>query len=247
MPNPLFVYDWPDPTFADVGAGQQALAGRVWNVQTAGNPWSIQRASNRPMHRFEVRPGDYAEGQLDRNRSELQCTTKDVAGVDLWVSYGLKVSSVAGILSDSMVLGQWHQTEDAGDYSGYPPFELNLHADGLHVYTASVSEANRPTSYPITHRAGPIPFALDEVHQIVIRTKFGWANNAELDVWVDGSVAYSGAAINMGMNDSVGPYWKMGIYYTPANVIPTVSAEYWNFEIGIASLAHRVTAPLRVW
>lgn len=247
MPKP-FVYSWPSPTFVDVGAGQQAIAGRVWNVQTSGNPWAIQRASNRPMHRFEVRPGDHAEGQLDRNRSELQCTTKDtVSGVDLWVSYGLKVSAAAGIFSDSMVLGQWHQTEDAGDFSGYPPFELNLHADGLHVYTASVSEAGRPTSYPITHRAGPIPFALDEVHQIVIRAKFGWSNDAELDVWVDGAAVYSGAAINMGMNDVVGPYWKMGIYYTPADAIPNVVAEYWNFEIGTTSLAGRVTSPLRVW
>jgi hypothetical protein len=246
MPKP-FLYAWPDPTFLDVGAGQQALAGRVWNVQAA-NAWSIQRASNRPGLRFEARPGDFVEGQTDRVRAELQCTTKEPAsGADVWVSYAIRLSVSPSILSSSMVLGQFHQTEDAGDFSGYPPFELNLHDDGLYVYTASVAAASRPTSYSRTQRAGPVAFAQDEWHNVVARVRFGWISDAEVDVWVDGQAIYSGAGIDIGMNDAVGPYYKFGIYYSPASAEQTVVAEYRNFEIGTASLAGRVANPLRVW
>lgn len=247
MPNPLFVYDWPDPTFTDVGAGQQALAGRIWNVQAA-NVWSIQRASNRPCLRFEARPGDFVEGQTDRVRSELQCTTKEPAsGVDVWVSYAIKLSVSPEILSDSMVLGQFHQTEDAGDFSGYPPFELNLHADGLYLYTASVATASRPTSYSRTQRAGPVPFSQGEWHYVVARVCFGWSNDASVDVWIDGQSIYSGSGISIGMNDAVGPYYKFGIYYSPATALQTVVAEYRNIEIGSTALFSRVSNPLRIW
>lgn len=246
MPKP-FLYAWPDPTYASVGAGQQAVAGRVWNVQAA-NDWSIQRASNRPGLRFEARPGDFVEGQIDRVRAELQCTTKEpVSGSDVWVSYATKISVSPEILSTSMVLGQFHQTEDAGDFSGYPPFELNLHADGLYVYTASVAAAAQPTSYSRTQRAGPIPFAQDMWHNIVLRVRFGWSGNAAADVWIDGESVYSGAGINIGMNDVVGPYFKFGIYYAPQTALQTVVAEYRNFEIGPDSLAGRVSNPLRIW
>ncbi len=246
MPKP-FLYAWPDPTYASVGAGQQSLAGRVWNVQAA-NDWSIQRASNRPGLRFEARPGDFVEGQIDRVRAELQCTMKEpVSGADVWVSYATKISVSPEILSSSMVLGQFHQTEDAGDFSGYPPFELNLHADGLYIYTASVAAASQPTSYSWTQRAGPIPFAQDVWHNIVLRVRFGWSGNAEAEVWIDGESVYSGSGISIGMNDAVGPYFKFGIYYSPATALQTVIAEYRNFEIGPDSLAGRVLNPLRVW
>ena len=146
-----------------------------------------------------------------------------------------------------MVLGQFHQTDGAGDFSGYPPFELNLHADGLYVYTASVAAASQPTSYSRTQRAGPIQFAQDEWHNVVLRVRFGWTGNAEADVWIDGESVYSGSGISIGMNDAVGPYFKFGIYYSPAAALQTVVAEYRNFEIGPDSLNGRVLNPLRIW
>lgn len=239
---------FPALAYEDVGQTPFIVNGRIFNVQNAEQTYSAQRCTTRPIMRFEAHPGDFAEGQTDRIRSELQCTTKENFASDVWVSYSLRLTATPSILSDSMVLGQFHQTEDEGDFSGFPPFEMNLHADGLHVFTATVPTASRPTSYLRTERAGPLSFPLDEYNSVVIRAKFGWSSDAELDVWINGAQELALTGISMGMNDAVGPYWKFGIYYSPETAEQVIVAEYANFEVSSdSSLLARVTDPRPVY
>jgi len=131
-----------------------------------------------------------------------------------------------------MVIGQFHQTEDKGDVSGYPPFELNLKSDGLYIYTATDASPVTSQFYPQTRMAGPIDFSLNSWHTIVINARFGWRSDAHLRVWIDNTPVVSAAGISMGMNDAVGPYWKYGIYYRPDTAPQTVVAEYKNLKVG---------------
>lgn len=229
--------------------GNQNFAGRTFFVQNAGQSYSLEKATNRGnSYRFEAHPGDFFSGDtgLDRIRSELQCSTKESFDTDIWVSFALKVSADPSVLSTSMVVGQFHQTEDAGDVSGYPPFEFNLQPDGLYVYTATVADAVGGSFYPQDQRAGPLSFPLSVYNRLVARCRFNWSSAAELDVWLNGTQVVNAAGISMGMNDAQGPYWKYGLYWRPETAQQNVSAEYMNFEIGGSSLLSRVTSPLPV-
>lgn len=230
-------------------SGNQNVAGRTFFVQNAGQSYSLQKATNRAnSYRFEAHPGDFFSGDtgLDRIRSELQCSTKESFDTDIWVSFALKVSADPGVLSTSMVVGQFHQTEDGGDVSGYPPFEFNLQPDGLYVYTATVADAVGASFYPQDLRAGPLSFPLGVYNRLVARCRFNWANAAQLDVWLNGVQVVSTAGISMGMNDVVGPYWKYGVYWRPETAAQNVSVEYMNLELSNSSLLARVASPLPV-
>jgi len=202
-----------------------------FNVQSASRDHSIRRCRSSALIRFQTEQGDYFGHERGRTRSELQSRVKLPYGKAVWVRYDLRVSVEPSIASNGMVLGQFHQTEDKGDFSGYPPFELNLKSDGLHVFTASASSASQLRHYPHTHRAGPIPFTLGEYHQIEIRVVFGWNENAELEVWIDGNKIVDLAGVSIGMNDRIGPYWKFGIYYQPDTARQSVTADYRNIAL----------------
>jgi len=246
MPNVRFP-SLPDPIYSSHGQSPIALSGRIWNVQNAAADWSLQKASNRPILRFEARQGDHFGLQTDRVRSELQCATKDqVSGSDVWFSFSINVDSV-NVLSSDLVIAQFHQTEDEGDFSGYPPFEINLRSDGVYIYTAHSQSFSTPLPYPKTKRAGPVNFPFESWNRFVGRCRFGWDNNAALDVWLNGASIVSLSGINMGMNDAVGPYFKFGIYWSPDSVQQTVVAKFTNIEIGAESLISRVDSPLPIF
>lgn len=232
-----------------VGLTSQSLAGRTFNVQSANQSWSVQRAAFRPsLFRFETRQGDFWSGDTenDRTRAELQCTTKEAFGTETWVSFAVKMLAPAGIQSESLVIGQFHATEDAGDFSGYPAFELNLTASGLNVYTASVAAASQASAYPRTARAQNVPFSLGVWHNIVVRVVFDYSGAAELDVYLDGDSIVNISGVSIGMNDVVGPYWKHGQYWAPETAEQTIVSYFDNLEVGTSSLLSRVATPLAV-
>lgn len=230
-----------------IGGSPITFSGRTFNVQSAVQPWSIQRAAFKPsLFRFETRQGDFWAGDTanDRTRSELQCQTKEPFDTSIWVSFAVRLQANPGILSDSLVIGQFHATEDAGDYSGFPAFELNLHQDGLYIYTASVAAASQATSYPRVERAAAIPFPLNTFHNFVIRIKFNFSGAAELQVWMNGVSVVNISGVSIGMNDTQGPYWKHGLYWRPETAEQTVVSYMDNFEIGTTDLSARIATPL---
>lgn len=233
--------------FYTIGATAQTIASRTFNVQSAEETWSIQKAAFRPsLYSFEARQGDFWSGDTgnDRIRAELQCTTKETFDTDVWVSYAVKIAATPSLQSDYLVIGQFHATEDLGDFEGYPAFELNLNSDGLSIYTATVAEASRPTSYGRTLRASGLSFPLDQWNNIVIRVKFNFSGAAELAVYINGEEIVDLSGISIGMNDTVGPYWKHGLYWGPETAEQTIVGLFDNLEIGAADLSARIAIPL---
>ena len=203
------------------------IEGTTYNVQTAVvNPVEIKGN----VTKFRAGPGLFWVGDVrkDRIRSELQSRFTQLPGRRSTVQYDVKVSAEPSLKSSSLVLGQFHATADQGDFQGYPVVELNLAQSGLAIYTASVADAQRTSSYPRTLRASKIPFELGKWHSISIDLVDSFESRGSLCVKVDGRTQYCESNISVGMNDAVGPYWKFGLYYMPAAAKMNISASYKN-------------------
>lgn len=201
------------------------LRGTAYNVQTAkSNPVNI--TGN--LVKFRAGPGMYwpEDVRNDRIRSELQSRSKMLPGSKVAVRYSVKVTAEPSLLSRSLVLGQFHATSDKGDFQGYPVFELNLSQLGLAIYTASISAAHQTIAYPRTLRASGIPFTLGKWHAVSVDMVDGFNSDGSLCVKIDGKIRYCQTGISVGMNDAIGPYWKFGLYYTPADAKMILSASY---------------------
>jgi hypothetical protein len=223
--------------------GNQIVAGRTFYVQNIGSRYSLMAADAQDIWRFEARPGDHVLGQTDRVRSELQCSEKEKFNQDIWLSDWIRYETPDGSLPHKIVAGQFHQTEDPGDFSGYPPFEFDITDTGLNVYTASVSEPLQSKSYGHIARLQNYPFPPNVWHSRITRIKFGWQNDAELQIWLDGVEVLDLSGISIGMNDKRGPYYKFGAYGAQKNEQHLV-VKYANLEISSSSLRERINQPL---
>jgi hypothetical protein len=227
--------------------GNQDVNGRIYFVQNSGASYALGKNLTRGSRwRFEAKPGDYVLGQTDRIRSELQCSQKEtVSGVDVWLSDWVYIEQPSGPLTADIGIGQFHQTEDAGDFSGFPPVIMEMGSGGLTVYTAFASSATQATSWAHTTRLTNYPFSTLTWHRRVMRCRFGWSNDAQLDLWLDGTQVINLTGINMGMNDTVGPYYKFGGYGEQNNE-QWLAVQYANVELSATTLVSRVSTPIPV-
>lgn len=233
------------PSVFAVTAGNQLVGADTWYVQNAANPWSLLRASNRRAEfEFETRPGDFWSSQTDRLRSELQCSVKDPFNTDIWFYQVVTVWAPLGVLCHTNVVTQWHQTEDAGDFSGYPPFAILLTPTGLAVEITNVPQASWSTPYERAFLAENVPFTLGVPHAIVGQLRFAPTSNTGLiKVWLDGKIIadFSGP---VGINDAVGPYAKVGLYNSPHDTGQIMRMRWGAWERSYASLADRISQPI---
>lgn len=241
------------PVFSDVTVSTVTLDGKTWSVhRDTDRAYAVRKASNKQSaYRFEVHSGDYWDGeaQQDRNRSELSCGTKmPVFDTDIWYSDAFRVVSVNyDDITQHLIVGQLHATEDGGDISTAPIFSFQASASGLLVKTATA--ATGPTS-PVaqTTRLTWGGLVLNKWVRRVVRIKPNNAGAAELQVWLDGQEVLALTGISIGYPDAIGPYFKTGAYIRDA--LPSWSkpiiVENANVETGTASLVARVTTPLDI-
>lgn len=234
------------PLLATIGDANQTIDGSTYWVQTAAQPWSFLRASNkREYYEIQCRKGFPWAGDAagDRIRTEFQHPFKESFGVDVWRFNRIRYETPTGILAP-IVLAQWHATEDAGDFAGYPNYEESLRPDQtLSIYTSSVAAAAQPIAYPRTLRAEGIPFAAGVWHTVLRRVRFGWNGNAILQVWIDGNLVVDEAGISIGHNDAIGPYWKQGLYWSDATADQTVISHIACIRRSSASLLDFALSP----
>lgn len=237
--------------------GRASFAGQLWGVQHAPDrPYAIQQAigpSGLPVHRFEVREGDYCttpDDHNDRNRAEFCGLTKWAFGTAVWVSYAMRVKAGA-LIKAWNVTGQFHSTPDTalGDVGGSPPFATECRP-GEKLVTLRRDTAEKVTT------GGQLPTIMhssalvrDRWLRVVERVVFDYSGNGAVRQWLDGTLVIDAAPIPIGFNDEVGPYWKFGIYraahMADGTLIPDpMIVEYANMEIGLSPLGQRVTAPL---
>ncbi|MDG2571199.1 heparin lyase I family protein [Vibrio parahaemolyticus] len=190
------------------------LEPNTFNVQNAGQPYTYAYDASADTMRFEVRGGDPAVfAASGTQRSEVSSGKHFEFGQTYTISYKFMIEPGATNTADWLVMGQTHASEDAGDYSGPPPFAVELVGEKMRVVgrysKEAVTTAGNTTFMNLYQDSADIQRGKWYDMQITLR--FDPGGNGQLDVWRDGVqiVDYNGS---LGYNDQVGPYWKNGVY-----------------------------------
>jgi hypothetical protein len=238
---------------ANVANGaNQRVSNEKFEVQNAGQVWSARKALNKNnMFQFETRTNDYWSGDAaqDRNRSEFKGLTNWSFGVDIWKSFSFKVLSGDPASRSYWVISQMKGVEEAGEPSSSPFLGIYIDASGyLKFTTRTTSQAIHTVNPSPTDRYVWTGLTPGQWAQIVFRCKYGWSNDAELQIWINGTEVLNLTGVSIGYNDATGPYWKFGSYSGAAMLAGAspLIVQHANMEVSTTSLLSRVTTPLDI-
>lgn len=223
--------------------------GQWWRqqIEEPYTGYSIQRDPDN-TYRFEVREGDRpASDDPQIERAELVnvtgaggATKAQPANTSLWFAGRLTVQELNA--ADWCIYAQLRHTEDAGDIgTASPPLAIGSNAAGQLTISTRSSSENPLTINPaeVVRYTGTITPGVPV--NLVCNVRIDHAGAGFLRVWRDGVqvVDYAGP---LGYNDSVGPYFKAGLYRQTS---PTTGVVTWaNLECGTADLSGRILNPL---
>lgn len=203
-----------------------ALAQVETQVQSSGHDYSFNRMGD--LLYFEVREGDGDAAKRTHgitDRSEVRFThpgsQRSVVarnGEATWFSFSFAVRHDRQP-SNWVSIFQFVPTKDGADRAPKSP-ALAFELDGrdLKIVTRTDAERSTKANPRFTQRARlqNLPVSnLNErpvFHDVVGRVVFGWENDAELEIWVNGRKVVAERGINIGYNDPDGPYPKAGLY-----------------------------------
>lgn len=139
-------------------------------------------------------------------------------GVSYLIGVGVKLISWDLSPADQCVLFQVHDTPDAEEVSSgvgkSPPLAVFVDATAFRVVTR-FDEASETTSNPIERRVATLAAVSDVWVYFTFRVTFVKTGVGYLDVYIN-NVLQWGGPIQIGYNDVVGPYTKIGLYrYAP--------------------------------
>lgn len=199
-----------------------------YNIQAAHEEAISVSCAAKPKISFIARRSQPWNGdrKQDRARAELQSRKKIELGSTVHLSYQVMLTGNRKRSIENLVIGQFHQTPDEGDFEGYPALEISWRQDGVSVYTAGDANASTPRPYPHIKRIGGIKFPFNKWHKINIEAKFSYNGMGYLFVNIDDKRVLSLGNINMGFNDKIGPYWKFGAYFLSNDTRALVRATY---------------------
>lgn len=211
-----------------VNSGQFFYNGKRRISHAIDAPHSYKVADNRSDYTIhEARQGDNdpvkgTVGITDRAESFYTDDNTDglvaTAGTAFWGSFSFAVRYDV-VPTAWVILHQMASVEDVGDVGRSPPLAFELEGRNFKIITRHDAAASSTTTSP-----NPVTRAifenltasgLDEEpiwHTLVYKVVFGWNNDAELKVWLDGNVLTDLTGVSIGYNDAVGPYPKAGIY-----------------------------------
>jgi hypothetical protein len=248
------------PTYGSPLTYNQALSfnGRTFHAQCSygggADAYAFTRYTapdGRWFGRAEVRandPGISTDAAAGRDRSELQDQAKLARGAHWWLSVSFKIATTETPTGDYQDLLQVHGTANAGQSGGSPLFALEWK-----TATEALQFRRRwnPTGLDADYTDEPIMWAdsgpadRNRFYNLVVEIVEGWSNDGLCNVWLDGVQVVNLSGINIGYNDVIGPYWKLGIY-RGGSATDTLAVEYANPEIKDdgTSLFARVAAPI---
>lgn len=230
-----------------INSGEQiARNGVTYAAQTCNEPHAYRVIVNpSPLFdRFEIRRDDrWAGDSSDVNRSEVSAVSTLPFSTDVWFSYAFRIHSGSTLGSTWHILGQLHDTPDAGDGARSPILSVQYTATGkLQLVTRADPNATT-VAYPDDDvQWEQDGLTLDVWHQFVIKLRFERTGNGHIQAWKDGSEIVAATDMPIGYNDTDEPYWKYGLYR--GGVDGYIVGDYANMEVGTTSLFDRVANPL---
>jgi hypothetical protein len=197
-------------------------------LQSGKQAWSFGEAED--QMRFEVRSGDLRVGDpTSKERSEIRDLNRFDFGHTYTADYSFMIEPGAVNTSKWLMISQIHQTEDLGEGSFSPIFDLALRGERLAIEVRSTT-AKMTTSDPTTKTI----FVDDENivrgqwYHVSLEVKVDPFGHGLVNAWLDDQQVahYEGA---VGYNDVKGPYWKMGVYRAEAN--ETLAVNFKDFVL----------------
>jgi hypothetical protein len=175
--------------------------------------------SGRFACRFELRPGDYVS---QGHRAELRDPYNAVWDEEVWYGFSTQLSADFELPDHvGCVLAQWHDQAKLGDPSGKPPIALRYRAGRL-IVTGAYGRVASPEP-DIRYEFASVPdLPRGRWHDFVVRVLWSRHAFSEVDAWLNreqlvtfrGPLAYE--------NEEEGPYFKLGIYWSPPGPKPIV-------------------------
>jgi hypothetical protein len=198
--------------------------------QNAGATWSFE--SKGESNRFEVRAGDHmsGDGTEPKERSEAFSFMKLDTHVPYKISFGMEIEPGEPNSAKWLLLSQIQSTFDKSEAGHSPPFALGLKGEHMQIDSRfSPAQISTPadTNYMQLY-SDPEPIERGHWYRVVIFVTFDPFGLGSLKVLRDGAqiVDYKGA---IGFNDTVGAYFKEGVYR--ASAPETTVAQFKNLSI----------------
>jgi Polysaccharide lyase len=177
----------------------------------------------------KTRAGHYAiKSVLNRLNSPISFRTEATTThanakyfSDTW--YGLSVFLPKSYISSPVweIVFQWHGVPDNPKAETLNP-PMSMHTGNGAWLLGTVGDSRKPASkanyeskdkYPLGSYAADMGRWTDWVFHIRWDyRKVGSGNDGQLQVWKNGALVINASPIQLGFNDSVGPYFKMGLY-----------------------------------
>ncbi len=194
------------------------ISGSIWVVQGSQRSWTLQERSP-GLLRFELRSGDIwsKDATLGHTveRSELMRLSKQSSFGDFWLSFKMKIEPGSPITSRWVNLGQLHNTADPGEFSPSPPWAQRILDGERFQILARWTSENPLRSPPAEKILFEDKFVRGQWSEFLYHFRLSYKHNGFLRVWRNRRliVNYTGP---LGYPDDVGPYFKFGLYRSPA-------------------------------
>ena len=203
------------------------VAGRAWRAQNSGESYALRSEGARSgSFRFELHAGDKwskdvrlaNSGPGHRvERDELSDLARQPYGQDIWFGFTMLVEPGPATTAAWVNLGQLHNTPDSGEMSASPPWVQGFGpGDHFRIFVRHTAEN------PLVHNPEPIVlfedthFQRGRPYRFVYHLKLAPTGAGVAQVWRDSRLVgdYKGP---LGYPDKSGPYFKFGIYRSPAS------------------------------
>ena len=223
---------------ASVGNTNQTINGLVYNIDSAGLAYSIQKLGNN-LFRFEVNQGEGRPSDSGVERAELSGSANTVPyGTDVWTAYSFLMDSAnSWSAHDANICGQFHAGVGSPNLSFRFPspttMEITIRAGVSSSYTQTIAYTNNA-------------FQQGKWYNVVIQANFspGTATGT-LNVWIDGTQVVNLTSFTTGYSDASSTYFKAGIYRSTSE--PENQVVYFaNIETGTTNLSSRILNPLSI-
>lgn len=204
------------------------FSAKTFELHNGGSSYAYSNIDD--SMRFEVRAGDqWKYDTSNKERSEISSYKHLDYGKTFEISYTFKVENGQRNTADWLLIGQIHQTEDAGDLGTSPPFAIEMVGERMRIVSRTTTEATTTVQPPMQVLwTDSADIQRDHWYNIKIEIRFDPSGNGVINVVRDGViiVQYSGAT---GYVDAVAPYWKEGIYRESSP--ETMAADFKNLSI----------------
>ena len=130
--------------------------------------------------------------------------------IDRSSSVTASISSKLGDARD--MIAQLHDTADVGDTTHQPPFMLAVEGERIYFYTSYDTSATTVSAAPNLRVLQSFPLDRGRWIKWALHIKYTINNDGFMHLYKDRRKVYSVTATPTAYNDTVGPFFKSGIY-----------------------------------